>query len=66
MITRLNGVGMIDFTDPAPKNSDGVIGFQIHGGKTMMKIRFKNVLIRDLTQAGPRCRVAVTLRGRLH
>jgi hypothetical protein len=49
VITRLNGVTMIDFTDPNPKNSDGVIGFQIHGGKTKMKIRFRNVWVRDLT-----------------
>lgn len=48
VITRLNGVQMIDFTDPNPKNSDGVIGFQIHGGKSAMKIRFRNVFIRDL------------------
>jgi hypothetical protein len=48
VITRLNGVQMIDFTDPNPKNSDGVIGFQIHSGRDM-KIRFRNVYIRDLT-----------------
>lgn len=48
VITRLNGVPMIDFTDPKPKNSDGVIGLQLHGGRSM-KIRFRNILIRDLT-----------------
>jgi hypothetical protein len=48
VITRLNGVTMIDFTDPNPKNSDGVIGMQLHGGRSM-KIRFRNVYVRDLT-----------------
>jgi hypothetical protein len=48
VITRLNGVEMVDFTDPKPKNSDGVIGVQIHSGHPM-KIRFKNIYIRDLT-----------------
>ncbi len=48
VITRLNGVTMIDFTDPKPKNSKGVIGFQLHPGKTGQKIRFKDIWIRDL------------------
>jgi hypothetical protein len=47
VITRLNGVEMIDFTDPNPKNTDGVIGMQIHSGHPM-KIRFKEIFIRDL------------------
>jgi len=48
--TRLNGVPMIDFTDPKPKNSKGVIGFQLHPGKTGQKIRFKDIWIRPLNR----------------
>ncbi len=49
VVTRLNGVLMIDFTDPKPKNSKGVIGFQLHPGKGGQKIRFKDVWVRDLS-----------------
>ena len=48
-IARLNGVTMIDFTDPKPKSFDGGISLQLHsGGKGDM--RFKDILIRDLTR----------------
>ena len=45
---RLNGVQMIDFTDPAPRSFDGGISLQLHsgGGGDM---RFKDILIRDLS-----------------
>jgi hypothetical protein len=46
--TYLNGVQMIDFTDPAPQNSDGVIALQLHPGGGA-KMRFKDLWIRDLT-----------------
>jgi hypothetical protein len=39
---------MIDFTFPDPRNTDGIIALQIHSGKPS-KIRFKDILIRDLT-----------------
>jgi hypothetical protein len=48
--TRLNGVQMIDFTDPKPKNSRGVIGFQLHPGKGGQRIRFKDIWIRPLDE----------------
>jgi hypothetical protein len=46
---RLNGVPMIDFTDPAPRSFNGHIALQLHsGGEGDM--RFKNILIRDLAK----------------
>ncbi len=48
-ISRLNGVTMVDFTDPNPKSFDGPIALQLHsGGEGNM--RFKDILIRDLTK----------------
>jgi hypothetical protein len=45
---RLNGVPMVDFTDPSPKSFDGYIALQLHsGGEGDM--RFKDIYIRDLT-----------------
>jgi hypothetical protein len=48
-VARLNGVTVIDFTDPTPKSFDGSIALQLHsGGEGDM--RFKDIYIRDLTQ----------------
>jgi hypothetical protein len=46
--THLNGVQMIDFTYPDPRNHDGVIAFQLHSG-SVARIRFKDIWIRDFT-----------------
>lgn len=47
-ISRLNGVTMVDFTDPTPKSFDGAIALQLHsGGEGNMK--FKDIWIRDLS-----------------
>jgi hypothetical protein len=46
--THLNGVQMIDFTYPNPRNTDGIIALQIHSGKPS-RIRFKDIYMRDLT-----------------
>jgi hypothetical protein len=46
--TFLNGVPMIDFTFPDPRNTNGIIALQIHPGKPS-RIRFKDIWIRDLT-----------------
>jgi hypothetical protein len=44
----LNGVQVIDFTDPLNEVDDGAIALQLHaGGKADM--RFKDVFIRDLS-----------------
>ena len=51
-VARLNGVQMIDFTDPSPKSFDGGIALQLHsGGRGNMK--FKDIWIRDLTPGAP-------------
>lgn len=47
-VARLNGITMIDFTDPSPRSFDGTIALQLHsGGKGNM--RFRDIWIRDLT-----------------
>lgn len=48
-ISRLNGIVMIDYTDPHPESEDGPIALQLHsGGRGNM--RFKDIIIRDLTK----------------
>lgn len=48
-ISYLNGVLMVDFTDPQPKSFDGYIALQLHsGGQANMK--FKDIWIRDLSK----------------
>ncbi len=47
IITRLNGVQIVDFTDPAPKFTEGVIGLQLHTGGGV-RIRFKDIYIQEL------------------
>ena len=47
-VSRLNGVTLVDFTDPRPRSFDGAIALQLHsGGEGDMK--FKDIWIRDLT-----------------
>ena len=46
--SRLNGVDMVDFTDPKPSSFDGTIALQLHaGGQGNME--FKDIWIRDLS-----------------
>jgi hypothetical protein len=46
--SRLNGVQMIDFTDPKPKSFDGPLALQLHaGGRGNME--FKDIWVRDLS-----------------
>ena len=46
---RLNGVWVMDFTDPTPKSFDGHIALQLHsGGQGDMK--FKEIYLRDLSR----------------
>jgi hypothetical protein len=48
-LARLNGVQMIDYTDPKPFGSDGGIALQLHsGGRGNM--RFRDLWIRDLSK----------------
>ena len=48
MVAILNGIAILDFTDPTPKSFDGYIALQLHsGGEGNM--RFKDIYIRDLS-----------------
>ena len=44
--TRLNGVKIVDYSDLAPKFSDGVIGLQIHTGGGV-RMRWKDIFIQE-------------------
>ncbi len=46
MVTQLNGVKIVDFTDTAPKFTDGVIGLQIHTGGGV-RMRWKDIFIQE-------------------
>jgi hypothetical protein len=46
IVTQLNGVKIVDYTDPAPKFSDGVIGLQIHTGGGV-KMRWKDIFVQE-------------------
>lgn len=46
--TRLNGVEMIDFTDPLAKFLEGTVALQLHSGGNGHMV-FKDIWIRDLT-----------------
>jgi hypothetical protein len=48
-IARLNGVQMIDYTDPSPRSFDGTIALQLHSGGHG-DMRFKEIWLRDLTK----------------
>ena len=48
-VCRLNGVVMVDFTDPTPKSFDGYIALQLHSGG-LGNMRFKDIFIRDLSK----------------
>src|SRR2546427_402167 len=47
-IAWLNGVKIVDFTDPTPKSFDGYIALQLHSGG-LGNMRFKDLSIRDLS-----------------
>jgi hypothetical protein len=47
--SRLNGVVLVDFTDPSPKSFDGGISLQLHSGGHG-NMRFRDIMIRDLTK----------------
>jgi hypothetical protein len=45
IVTHLNGVQVVDFTDSAPKFTDGVIALQIHTGGGV-KVRWKDIYVK--------------------
>ena len=46
IVTHLNGAIIVDYTDPSPKFTDGVIGLQIHTGGGV-KMRWKKIFIQE-------------------
>ena len=46
IVTHLNGVQVVDFTDSSPKFTDGVIGLQIHTGGGV-KVRWKDIYVQQ-------------------
>jgi hypothetical protein len=46
-VTYVNGVLALDYTDPKPKFSDGIIALQLHAGGEG-KMRFKDLFIREI------------------
>jgi hypothetical protein len=48
MVCVLNGVVVLDFTDPSPKSFDGFIALQLHSGGDG-NMRFKDIYVRDLS-----------------
>jgi hypothetical protein len=48
-ISRLNGVLMIDYTDPRPESEDGPIALQLHSGG-QGNMRFRDIYVRDVTK----------------
>ena len=48
MVAVLNGVTILDFTDPTPKSSDGYIALQLHSGG-LGNMRFKDIYVRDMS-----------------
>ena len=45
--TWVNGVPAVDYTDPSPKYTDGLIALQLHAGGEG-KMRFKDVVVREI------------------
>jgi hypothetical protein len=44
----LNGIEVLNFTDPNPRSSDGYIALQLHSGG-LGNMRFKDIYVRDLS-----------------
>jgi len=47
VVTRLNGVQIVDYYDPAPRFMDGVIGLQLHTGGGA-KVHWKDIFIKEI------------------
>jgi hypothetical protein len=47
IMTWVNGVLALDYTDPAPKFKDGIIALQLHSGGEG-RMRFKDLYVREL------------------
>jgi len=49
IVTLVNGEKIVDYTDPSPQYTNGVIALQLHSGG-QGKIRFKDLYIREITE----------------
>lgn len=49
IVTHLNGFQAVDYTDPDPQFTDGVIALQLHSGGGA-KVRWKDLFIREVTE----------------
>jgi hypothetical protein len=49
MVAILNGIVILDFTDPTPKSFDGGIALQLHSGG-LGDMKFKDIYVRDLSR----------------
>ena len=47
-VAILNGIEILNFTDPSPRSFDGYIALQLHSGG-LGNMRFKDIIIRDLS-----------------
>jgi hypothetical protein len=47
-VAVLNGIEVLNFTDPNPRSSDGYIALQLHSGG-LGNMRFKDIYVRDLS-----------------
>jgi hypothetical protein len=47
-VAILNGIEVLNFTDPNPRSSDGYIALQLHSGG-LGNMRFKDIYVRDLS-----------------
>jgi hypothetical protein len=47
VVTYVNGVKAVDYTDPSPKYTNGVVALQLHSGGEG-KMRFKDLYIREI------------------
>ncbi|HET7745707.1 MAG TPA: DUF1080 domain-containing protein, partial [Vicinamibacteria bacterium] len=45
--TWVNGVPAVDYVDPAPKYTDGLIALQLHSGGEG-RMRFKDIRVREI------------------
>ena len=48
MVAILNGIEILNFTDPAPRSFDGYIALQLHSGG-LGNMRFKDIYVRDMS-----------------
>jgi hypothetical protein len=47
VVTRLNGIQIVDYYDPAPRFMEGVVGLQLHTGGGA-RVHWKDIFIQEL------------------